>query len=366
MPRWRVVALTLLGLACVGELTLACTGVRLRAKDGAVLFGRTMEWGSFDLRSRVVIVPRGLPFQSHLDGGKMGLAWTTKFGAVGLDALDKDYLVDGMNEKGMTVNVFYHPGFAEYPPFDPAKVERSVGCLDLCKFLLTTCSTVGEVRQTLETTPVVGVVEAAIGIVAPIHLMVNDPTGKSIVVEFTKGKTTIHEAPLGVITNAPNYDWHMINLRNYVNLSPVALPMRRVEDLNFAPLGGGSGMIGLPGDFTPPSRFVRATAFSATARATADGPETFYELFRILDNFNLPLGSAEGHGSDQTRGMRAATLWTTAYDTKNLVFEYHTMHNRRVRRIDLNKVDFGGKAVAVMPLDKVKSEDVDDVTPARP
>ncbi|MFZ0725270.1 MAG: linear amide C-N hydrolase [Desulfobacterales bacterium] len=98
--------------------------------------------------------------------------------------------------------------------------------------------------------------------------------------------------PLGVITNSPSFDWHMTNLRNYINLSAVALPTKKIEDLDFAPLGGGSGMIGLPGDFTPPSRFVRAIAWSQTTRPMEKSDEAIYDLFRIRDNFNVPLGAA--------------------------------------------------------------------------
>ena len=168
-------------------------------------------------------------------------------------------------------------------------------------------------RDALAKVRIVGVVEPAIGIAAPIHLMVTEPGGKAIVIEFTAGAVKIHDAPLGVITNSPNYDWHTTNLRNYVNLSAVALPMKKIEDMNFAPLGGGSGMIGLPGDFTPPSRFVRAVAFAKSARPTATGTETMYELFRILDNFNVPLGAAEGEESKtKLEGMRSSTCWTSS------------------------------------------------------
>lgn len=343
----------------------ACTGVTLKANDGAVVFGRTLEWGSFDLKSRLVIIPRGYEYKSQLENGQTGFTWKTIYGAVGIDALEEDYLLDGMNEQGLVVNVFYHPGFAEYPAFDPSLAEKTINSLDLCQYLLTTCTNIAEVKKALAGVRIVGVLEPALGIAAPIHLIVTEPNKKAIVIEFTKGQVLVHEAPLGVITNAPNYDWHTTNLRNYVNLSPVALPDKKLEDLDFKALGGGSGMIGLPGDFTPPSRFVRAVAFGQTARATATGPETMYELFRILDNFNVPLGAAEGHGAAKTGGLRSATLWTSAYDTKNLVLQYHTMNNRRVRQVDLKKIDFTKPTTLQrLPLDKVKAQDIDDVTPA--
>jgi choloylglycine hydrolase len=342
----------------------ACTGITLRATDGSVVFGRTLEWGSFDLQSRLTVIPRGYKYVTHMPDGKTGVSWQGKYGVVGIDAVEKDIVVEGMNEKGLAVGLFYHPGYADYESYDPAQAAVSLGPTDVGQYLLTNYATVDEVRAAMAKVRVVPVVEPALGFAAPVHYIVTEPSGRAIVVEFLKGEMKIFDAPLGVITNAPSYDWHETNLRNYINLSPVALPGKKIEDLNFKPLGGGSGMIGLPGDFTPPSRFVRATAFSKTARSTPTGEETIYEIFRVLDNFNVPLGAAEGTGEDKTQGMRSATIWTSASDTNNRVFYYHTQHNRRVRMVDLKKIDFGSFSdIARLPLDRVKAQDIDDVTP---
>ncbi len=296
--------------------------------------------------------------------GKPGLSWQGKCGAVGIDAVGKDILVEGMNEKGLAVGLFYHPGFAEYQDYDQSQASQSMGPTDVGQYLLTNYATVDEVRDALMKIRVVAVVEPALGFAAPVHFIVTEPSGKAIVIEYLQGQVKIFDAPLGVITNAPTYDWHETNLRNYINLSPVALPGKKIEDLNFKPLGGGSGMIGLPGDFTPPSRFIRAIAFSKTARPTATGDETIYEIFRILDNFNVPLGASEGNGEDKTKGMRSSTIWTSASDTRDLVFYYHTQHNRRVREIDLKRIDFAApREITHLPLDKIKAQDIEDVTP---
>ena len=343
----------------------ACTGVTLKAGDGSVVFGRTLEWGSFDLMSRVEIVPRGIAYKTHMPDGKVGLSWTSKYGAVGIDAVGKDMIVEGMNEKGLDVGLFYHPDFAEYETYDPEKAAESLSPTDLGQYLLTNFATVDEVRAAIAKIRVVAVVEPALGFAPPVHFIVTEPSGKAIVIEYTKGQVNVFDAPLGVITNAPTYDWHETNLRNYINLSPVGLPEKKIEDLNFKPLGGGSGMIGLPGDFTPPSRFIRAVAFSQTARPTATGDETIYEIFRILDNFNVPLGASEGTGEDKTHGMRSSTIWTSASDTNDKVFYYHTQHNRRVRKLDLAKIDFGAfHEIQHLPLDKTKAQDIEDVTPS--
>ncbi|MGD9344904.1 MAG: linear amide C-N hydrolase [Candidatus Aminicenantes bacterium] len=112
----------------------------------------------------------------------------------------------------------------------------------------------------------------------------------------------------------------------------------------------------MPGDYTSPSRFVRAVAYSQTARKTAGGDETVYEVFRIMDNFNLPLGSAEGPDADPEllRGMRSSTIWTTAADTKNLKYYYQTQHNRKVRMVDLKRIDFSPNEEGIrrFPLDE--------------
>ena len=183
--------------------------------------------------------------------------------------------------------------------------------------------------------------------------------------EYLDGQLRIFENPLGVITNAPAYDWHMTNLRNYLNLSAVALPTKNIESMDFSPIGAGSGMIGLPGDFTPPSRFVRAVAWSQTARPVLNSDEAIYELFRILDNFNLPLGAAEGSDSEDIdlEGMRSSTIWTTAWDLSGETLYFHTQHNRRVRKVDLNRIDFSGKKIRHIQLDESKKQDIKDLTP---
>ncbi len=354
-----------LAIAAVAPSVLACTGITLRALDGSVVFGRTLEWGAFDLKSRLSVIPRGYQYTTHMPDGKAGLAWTGKYGVVGIDGVGKDIIIEGMNEKGLAVGLFYFPGFAVYDTYDPSHAAQSIAPTDIGQYLLTTCASVDQVRAAISKVRVVPVVEPALGFAAPVHFIVTEPSGKAIVIEYLKGKLNIFDAPLGVITNAPSYDWHETNLRNYINLSPVGLPGKNIGDLNFKPLGGGSGMIGLPGDFTPPSRFVRAVAFSKTARPTATGAETIYEIFRILDNFNVPLGAAEGSGGeDKTLGMRSATIWTSASDTRDKIFYYHTQHDRRVRMVDLNKIDFTSfNKIEHFPLDKIKAEDIQDVTP---
>jgi len=364
---WLFLALSIPGFFY--KAASACTSIGLIAEDGTAVYGRTMEWGAFDLNSRVAIVPREYQFQGHTPDGKPGLKWKARYGVVGLDALEKDYITDGMNEEGLVVGALYLPGFAEFQPYDPAMADISMSSVELANYILTEFATVDEVRKGLTKMRVVPVVEPALGGPPPLHWTVMDKSGEAIVVQYLKGELNIFDNPLRVLTNSPSFDWHMTNLRNYINLSAVALPAKKIEGLDFKPIGAGTGLLGIPGDYTPPSRFVRGVAFSQTARKTPDGDETVYEVFRIMDNFNLPLGSAEGPDArpELLKGMRSSTIWTSAADTRNLKYYYHTQHNRKVRMLDLNRIDFSPdkEGIRHLPLDKHKSQEIEDVTPKR-
>ncbi|MFK5856837.1 MAG: linear amide C-N hydrolase [Bacteroidota bacterium] len=113
-------------LSIIPKVADACTGVRLIAKNGQVVFGRTMEWGEFDLGSRVAIMPRGIEFKEVTPEVENGLVWTGKYGVVSLDMLGQQWLADGMNEKGLVIGMFYHPGFAQCPYYVKAKADITI------------------------------------------------------------------------------------------------------------------------------------------------------------------------------------------------------------------------------------------------
>jgi choloylglycine hydrolase len=238
MRKVNLLSAALISLLLLGNIPVnACTGIRLISKDGGVVYGRTMEWGSFDLHSRVAIIPQGYTFTGLTPDGLNGKQYTAKYGAVGLDMIGKDYLGDGMNEKGLAIGLFYHPDFAEYQEYVKSDASNTITALDVTNFILTQFSTVEEVRKGMEEIRVVGVVEKAIGIIIQGHWMVTDASGASIVLEYTKSELKIHDAPLGIITNSPNYDWHITNLSNYINLSQYSFPAKQISGVEIKQIG---------------------------------------------------------------------------------------------------------------------------------
>jgi len=349
----------------------ACTGFRLKAKDGGIIYGRTMEWGAFDLNTRITIVPRGYAYQGLTPDGKNGKKYVVKYGIVGLDmpAIRDGYISDGMNEKGLAIGMFYHPEFTKYPDYNVSEAPNTISGQELTNYILSQFSNVAEVKKGMQKVKVVGIMEESINLVPGMHWMITDSDGNSIVIEYNDGEMRIHDAPLGVITNAPNYDWHMTNLQNFVNLSPNAFPVKKLEEgIELRATGAGSGLLGLPGDNTPPSRFIRAVTWTQTARPFDNAEEGIYEAFRILDNFQLPLGpdAAEGAGHGETNDlMRSSTIWTVAWNLEDLTLNYHTQHNRRVRRLSFDDIDFSkmGTEIVYIALDENKKQDIKEIKP---
>ena len=181
-----------------------------------------------------------------------------------------------------------------------------------------------------------------------VHYILTDASGESVVLEYVGGELKIHANPLGVMTNSPTFDWHMTNLSNYVNMTVSNVPKIDVGGKEIKGLGQGSGMLGIPGDFTPPSRFVRAVAFSKSALPVETARDGVLQAFHILNQFDIPKGAARGieHGKE----VADYTLWTSAADLKNLRYYFRTFDNSRIRMIDLKAVDLDAKEIRTISM----------------
>lgn len=338
----------------------ACTAMVFKAADGTGIYARTMEWGASDLKSELMLVPRATAFASALGADKTGLVWKSKYGFVGINAAGLPYAADGMNEAGLTVGALYYPGFAEFQEPRPDQQAATISSIDIVNYLLGSFKAVDEVRQAMPKLRVVrnAEMEKQFGSPIPLHYIVTDAAGGSIVIEYTKGELAIFDNKVGVMTNAPNYDWHLLNLRNYANLTPRdASAARAINGVSLAPFGVGSGMLGLPGDFTPPSRFVRAVAFVNTMKPVQNAGDAVGAAATMLDNFDIPRGLVREGASTDLVGY---TQWSVIADTRHTIYYYWTMYDRRMRRVDLTKLDFNAGKVSAVPLDRVRSEDIED------
>ena len=337
----RVVAAAFF-LGGIASSAAACTGIRIQTKDGAVIYARTLEF-AVNLVSNVAVVPRGFEAVGTAPGDKPGMAWRTKYAAVGANAENLPVIIDGLNEKGLASGIFYFPGYVKYQEVGQGDAGKAVAPWELTSYLLGCCADVPQAVAAARNVLVAAVVEKHLGGVPPCHYIVHDAAGRCAVLECVEGKLVVHDNPLGVITNSPSFDWHLTNLCNYINLSPANVPPRTLSGMRISGLGQGSGMLGLPGDFTPPSRFVRAVAFTQSAVPVETAREGVLQAFHILNQFDIPKGTAKETTRDGD--TYDYTPWTAASDLRNLRYYFHTFENRRIRMVDLKQMDPDAKRV---------------------
>lgn len=336
----------------------ACTGISFTSKDGSYVLARTAEWGGSDLQSRYVIVPRGYRHAAMTSSGGTGLVFTGKYGYVGVAANMDQFVLEGLNEKGLSAGLFFFPAYGQYPDYDSTQVDRTVPDMQVVSWILANFTSVQEVIDHFDEIIVTKLFPES----GTSHWRVGEPSGRQIVIEIVDGKTNFYENTIGVLTNSPGFQWQVLNLNNYVNLSFGEADGNAFSAYpEVSRFGAGTGMIGIPGDITPPSRFIRAAYYQATAPQYQTGYETVMSCFLILNNFDIPIGVERQKGKEPT-DIPGATQFTTATDTKDLKFYYRTCWNSTIRCIDLTAIDFAKVKYAVEPLDKVREQAVEMIT----
>jgi choloylglycine hydrolase len=334
----------------------ACTGITLKSKDGGVVAARTIEWAESVMNTMYVVVPRNEELQSLTPSGMEGMKWQTKYGFVGLAVERKEFMVEGINEKGLSAGLFYFADYGKYLPYEAEHRLRSLADFQLVSYVLAVCTTVDEVKKALAEVRVVNIDPRA----STVHWRFTDDSGRQVVLEIVDGVMCFYDNPLGVLTNSPGIEWHWTNLNNYVNLQPGTLPAHNFGPVEGKSFGHGSGLLGLPGDFTPPSRFVRATIFQLTAAQQPSAEESVFQAFHILNNFDIPAGTEFPWGKSSA-DVPSATQFTVASDTHNCMIYYRTMYNSNIRCIDLKAIDFNRVGYQSHPLDAIKKQPVEMV-----
>lgn len=342
---------TALALICAGRAG-ACTGITLNTRGGQAVLARTIEWAGSNLNSCYVIVPRGYSQQSYIPGGtKGGMEFASRYGYVGLAVETAEFVAEGINEEGLSAGLFYFPGYGMYEEYDPAKKDASLSDLQLVPWLLGQCRNVDEVMAALKNVHVVATDARA----STAHWRIADASGRQVVLEIVDRKPRFYENKLGVLTNSPGFDWQTTNLNNYINLAGGTVQPRNLGEMQLSSFGSGTAMLGLPGDITPPSRFVRAAFFQATAPVAATTEEAVRSCFQILNNFDIPVGVEFAPGHD-VPDIPSATQWTSVTDIARRKIYYRTMYNSAIRYIDLNAICFDKVKWQTAPLDEARQQ----------
>lgn len=343
-------AMIVLSSASVGN---ACTGISLTSRDSHYIQARTMEWGGEDLHSKLIVSPQGYRYSSELSDGKKGLSWQARYGFVGVSVFDNRYIAEGINQEGLSAGLFYFKNYGSLSKYDVQAPARNLADMDVVRWILTSFKTVGEVREHIQNINVVSsVIDRNQENTDTVHWRVADRLGGNIIIEIkNQGEISIHENLAGVITNSPDYEWHLTNLNNYINLEAGTVAQGQVNGVRTFSFGAGSRSLGLPGDITPPSRFIRAAFYVNTAPVLKNGDEAVSQAFHILNNFDIPVG-VEYASKHEVPELPSATQWTTVIDQNRRLLFYKTMHDSAVKLIELDNIRFSQQKEKSYPLDK--------------
>lgn len=272
-----------------------CTSLTYTNQDGGHFLARTMDF-NIDFGARIMFMPRNRTV--HGDAGD----FTTKYGFIGAGRqLSHEMFTDGVNEHGVGIATLYFPDHAVYEQ-QATKNKLALSPQDFVAWVLGNAHSVAELREQVGQVQLVSRTAALINVIPPLHFIISDPTGATAVLEPTGGELHLIDDPVGVMANSPDLRWHLQNLSTYGMLTNTERPLQAFGDYQPETQGPGTGAVGLPGDYTSVSRFMRANFLKHFTEVAKDTPATLNLLKFILNAVTIPKGvkkTADGQ-SDYT------------------------------------------------------------------
>ena len=286
-----------------------CTTVGFPYEEG-IVFGRTLEIG-VKLNNKIVFVPRD---KEHFISAK-GTNFSSKYSVIGTAFYEISSFGDGINEMGLMASSNLLP---KYASFAKEVVEGKINMTtsNAFDYLLSRCKDVEEVRREAANIIVIEQGDTKEDVSNEMHFFFMDAKCNKLVLEPRDGILVAYDNPYGVLTNSPEFGWHATNLKNYINLRPENIEEKKFNEAIVIKFGEGTGMLGLPGDFTPPSRFVRSAYFVSNTPKDLDRNSAILQTFRILSQSDIPTGAVIG---DQGK-TQDQTLYTAVMDTKKQAY----------------------------------------------
>lgn len=268
-----------------------CTNISIQATNGDVFWGRTMDFTFDPFKASVNSQITAYPVGSQLTG--LTETWASKYAFMGISMNNSLFFYDGMNSAGVVGDAQYleECSWASAASLQQRGLKPLIG-EEIVAYVLSHFGSVAEIKTAFQS---VGLLQsqypaweqAQTGITGPVpmHYTFSDSSGASVILEPVKnGAFKIYDG-IGVMTNSPEYPWHVDNLRNYLQLTNHNLGQNKLSDkLQVNQIESGSGLLGLPGDYTAPSRFVRGTYLANFLDPfTADqGITQLYNLFKTV------------------------------------------------------------------------------------
>ena len=358
-----------LSLVIVAPSARACTALMITDKQGNAYSAKTMEY-AVPLPFAMSYIPAGTKVVSVAPGNSPGLAFETKYAVLGVGAnvgvgSGLNMLAEAANDQGLSVSSNEMPG-SQSPTGAGSDAAKAVASTDLALYLLGNFKSVAEVKAALLDDSVsVWLPEIPLmgNLVAPLHYILFDKTGAGIVIEYLDGRQNIHDNPVGVVTNAPDFPWHLKNLNNYSQLSNLDKSTGQFRDLKVNAPDSGNALAGVPSSQISAGRFVKAAFYTQYVRKADSPRDAVITLGHIMNNFDRPFDlsidkgySAEGGSAGTTSSE--VTLFTWMNDKVRNLYFLRTIDALNFAQFEIDKLSPIKKVVTV-PLDKINDDQLD-------
>lgn len=312
-----------------------CTAFSHTADDH--YFGRNLDL-DHHYDEKITITPREYLFQfRHSESTGNGYAM------IGIATIMDDYPLyyEAINESGLCMAGLNFPKNAAYAPIDPQKTN--IASFELIPWILRRCKTVQQAKEQLNAINLCNAAFREDLSPTPLHWIISDRHA-SITVEPAKDGLQIIDNPMGILTNNPPFSYHTHNIVNYFNLTSKQPTNRFSNTLEIVPYSLGMGAIGLPGDFSSASRFVRCSFLKENAIWGKGEQAHITQAFHILD------GVSQFDGCVETELGYEKTLYSICCNASKGILYYITYYNRQISAIDMNKEDLSGNKLLTFPL----------------
>ncbi len=315
-----------------------CTAITYYTKDH--YFGRNLDL-EFSYHEEIVVAPKNFPFLF-----RKCATIDEHYAIIGTAFVVEGYPLyyDAANEKGLGMAGLNFPENADYK--EEVFGADNVSPFEFIPWVLSQCASVKEARELLADINLVNIDFSSKLKLSPLHWMIAD-SKEAIVVESVEDGLKIYDNPVGVMTNNPTFDKQLFNLNNYMNISNKPATNSFAKDLKLDAYSRGMGAMGLPGDLSSASRFVKA-AFTRMNSISGDSEEeSVSQFFHILGSVEQQRGCVD-LGDDKYE----ITIYSSCYNLDKGIYYYKTYDNSQITAVDMHKCNIKGDSLTTYPMIK--------------
>ena len=319
-----------------------CTAATYRTDD--FYMGRTLDY-EFSYGEEITVMPRNFPLSFRHGGGT-----DRHYAIIGMAHVADGYpmFYDAVNEKGLGMAGLNFAASARYS--EPEDGKQNVAQFEFIPWVLSQFASLEQARSAIEKINLVGTTYDSRYPAAKMHWIIADKSG-AITVEPTEGGLKIYDNAPGVLTNEPPFDMQLFNLNNYMRLSPKQPENSFSDALDLGTYSRGMGGLGLPGDLSSMSRFVRAAFTKLNSLSESGEAESVGQFFHILGSVEQVRGCCE-----VAQDKYEITIYTSCFNADKGVYYYTTYNNRRITAVDMHRENLDSDSLARYPM--LEKEDV--------